>query len=305
MSSHPYDTTYDATEPDVTERTATDTPDHSTQSTPSNRKLSTLTRDRWIVAIAAVVWIVGTLFGTGLIGGGVSSQGGGLFTDEATLIAPDGPAFSIWSVIYVGLAAYVIWQWLPASEDSRWTDVSRIPAAASIALNGVWLLVVQADLVLVSVIVIFAIAITLGWLVYNLSRQPRESVTTDIVIGATFGLYLGWVCIATCANVASYLVGLGVSAETAAAEWITFAVLAVIVALIGFLLHRVKHRSPRLGIAAAAVWGAAWIAVARFTGDTRSDVVAYAAVAAALLIALLAIMMFLRREGRPAGNEAF
>lgn len=252
-----------------------------------------------------MVWIAGTLFGTGLIGGGVSSQGGGLFSDAATLIAPDGPAFSIWSVIYIGLAAYVIWQWLSASEGSRWTAVSRIPAAAAIALNGVWLLVVQADLVLVSVIVIFAIALTLGWLVHRLRAHPRESLATDIVIGATFGLYLGWVCVATCANVASYFVGLGVPADTTTAEWITVAVLAVIVVLVAFLLHHAKHRSVRLGIAVAAVWGAAWIAVGRFTGDLQSDVVAYAAIATSLLIALLAIMMFLRHEGRPSGTEAF
>ncbi|WP_106850541.1 TspO/MBR family protein [Blastococcus sp. Marseille-P5729] len=264
-----------------------------------------MTRDRWIVTVAAVVWIAGMLFGTGLIGGGVSAQGGGLFSDEATLIAPDGPAFSIWSVIYVGLAAYVIWQWLPASEGSRWTESSRIPAAVSIALNGVWLFVVQADLVLVSVIVILGIALSLGWLVHNVSEHPRESLTTDIVIGLTFGFYLGWVSVATCANVASYLVGIGVPADTATAEWITVGVLVMIVALVAVLLYRAVHRSLRFGIAASAVWGASWIAVGRFTGDTRSDIVAYAAVATALLIALLAIMMFLRREGRPTGTEAF
>ena len=98
---------------------------------------ATLTRDRWWVTVAAVVWIAGSLFGTGLIGGGVEQQGDGLFSDSATLIAPMGPAFSIWSVIYLGLAAYVGWQWLPTTARSRWAARTRLPAGIAIALNGV------------------------------------------------------------------------------------------------------------------------------------------------------------------------
>lgn len=249
------------------------------------------------MTVAAVIWIVGSLFGTGLIGGGVSSQGGGLFTDDATLIAPAGPAFSIWSVIYVGLAAYVVWQWLPVATRSEWAARTRLPAAASIALNGIWLLTVQADLVWLSVIVILAIAVSLGLVLRAIATVPRESVLEDIVVGVVFGLYLGWVCVATCANIASYLVGLGVSTETTAAVWITVAVLALVVLLASFLVYRAGHISMQAAIAAAAAWGAGWIAVGRFTGDLRSDVVAYAAIVAAIVVVLAAIALVVRQQG--------
>lgn len=255
---------------------------------------SSLTRDRWIVTIAAVIWIVGTLFGSGVIGGGVSSQGDGLFTDSATLIAPDGPAFSIWSVIYVGLAAYVIWQWLPMAANSRWASATRIPAAVSIALNGVWLLVVQADLVWLSVLVILAIAVSIGLVIRGIGVQPPESLTAHLVVGLVFGLYLGWVCVATCANIASYLVGLGVAPETTSSVWITVAVLAVVVLLVSFLIHVARHASARAGIALAAVWGAAWVSIARFSGELQSETVAYAAAVAAVLIAVAAVAMLVR-----------
>lgn len=110
--------------------------DHAEQRR-NDRAVQHLARDRWIVTVAALVWIAGTLFGTGRIGGGVAQQVDGLFSDAATLIAPDGPAFSIWSVIYLGLAGYVVWQWLPASSRSAWTRLSRLPAAASIALLAI------------------------------------------------------------------------------------------------------------------------------------------------------------------------
>lgn len=66
----------------------------------------TLTRDRVIVSAAAVVWVLGTLVGMGKLGGApVAQQDEGLFSDHATLIAPHGPAFTIWPVIYCFLAA--------------------------------------------------------------------------------------------------------------------------------------------------------------------------------------------------------
>lgn len=255
---------------------------------------STLTRDRWIVTIAAAVWVLGTLFGTGLIGGGVSSQGDGLFTDSATLIAPDGPAFSIWSVIYAGLTAYVVWQWLPAAAGSGWAAVSRMPAAASIALNGIWLLVVQADLVWLSVVVILAIAASIGLVVRRVGDQPSESLTAHLVVGLTFGLYLGWVCVATCANIASFLVGLGVDVRATSSVWITVAVLAVVVLLVVFLARVARHPWSRAGIALAAVWGAAWVSVARLGGELRSETVGYAAIVAAVLITAAAAVLLAR-----------
>lgn len=256
---------------------------------------TTLVRDRWIVTAAAAIWVFGTLIGSGLIGGGVSEQGDGLFTDAATLIAPDGPAFSIWSVIYLGLAAFVIWQWLPAAARSQWALRTRIPAAAAIALNGIWLLVVQADLVWLSVVVILGIAISIGLVLRAVRDLPRESVGVDIVVGVTFGLYLGWVCVAACANIASYLVGLGVPVETTSSVWITVAVLAVVVFLAVFLIHYANHLPIQLAIAAAAAWGASWVAVGRFAGDLRSETVGYAAAGAAVVIVLGAVAIAMRR----------
>ncbi|WP_083653113.1 hypothetical protein [Serinicoccus sp. CNJ-927] len=144
-----------------------------------------------VVTLAAVLWIGGTLVGTGVVaGGGVESQGGGLFSDSATLIAPQGPAFSIWSVIYLGLAGYVVWQWLPPVADSRWARATRLPAAAAIALNGLWLLVVFAGWVWLSVVVMLGIVVSLGLVLRATSGLPRQGLGADVWVSATFGLYL-------------------------------------------------------------------------------------------------------------------
>lgn len=255
-------------------------------------------RDRMLVTLAAVLWVGGTLVGTGLVGGGgVASQGDGLFSDSATLIAPQGPAFSIWSVIYLGLAGYVLWQWLPGTTDSTWARVTRRPAAAAIALNGLWLLVVFAGWVGLSVLVMGGIVLSLGLLLRRTAGLPRDGWAADVWVSATFGLYLGWICVATCANIASWLVGLGVPATTTGSAVATVAVLAVVVVIAALLLRRTDQTAFRLGLVAAVVWGTGWVAAGRLSGDPRSDLVGYAAAATAVAVALLGLASL--RASRP------
>ncbi|WP_139004183.1 hypothetical protein [Arthrobacter crystallopoietes] len=53
--------------------------------------------------------------GTGLLGGiAIKEAAAGAFAPDFTLLAPASGAFSIWSVIYLGLAGYTIFQWLPS-----------------------------------------------------------------------------------------------------------------------------------------------------------------------------------------------
>ena len=256
-----------------------------------------MTRDRLLVTLAAVVWIGGTLLGTGLIGGGgVESQGSGLFSDSATLIAPKGPAFSIWSVIYLGLAGYVVWQWLPATRDSRWAQVTRLPAAAAIALNGIWLLVVFADLVWLSVVVMLGIVVSLGIVLRRTAGLEREGLGADLWVSATHGLYLGWICVATCANIASWLVGLGVPSASATSAWITVAVLAAVVLIAAWLLTRTDQRLFQLGLTAAVAWGTAWVAAGRLAGEPRSDLVGIAAAVTAVLVGVIGVWAVARQR---------
>lgn len=243
---------------------------------------------RLVVTLAALVWVGGTALGLGFLGvEGAASQGEGLFSDHATLIAPHGPAFAIWSALYLGLAGFVVWQWLPATDASRYAQATRLPAAASLALNGLWLVTVWAGWMGVSVVVMAGIAASLGVILGRLARLPREGRAADLVVALTFGAYLGWICVATCANVASWLVSLGVPAQGSGPVAATIAVLVVVVTLAAFLLRRSGQPWMQIGLTAAVVWGLAWVAVARLRGELVSAPVAYAAIAAAAMVAAL------------------
>ncbi|MFC5122626.1 TspO/MBR family protein [Pseudoclavibacter helvolus] len=148
---------------------------------------------RLFVTVSGILCVIGTLFGVGLFGGTeVNQSSSGNLAADATLIAPAGTAFSIWSVIYIGLFAYVIWQWLPKQTTSAKARATGWLAALSMLLNAGWLLVTQFGLIWVSVGVIVALLVVCIMLVSRIAANPAESWGERLAVDTTFGLYLGW-----------------------------------------------------------------------------------------------------------------
>jgi hypothetical protein len=251
-----------------------------------------------VVTAAAVFMVIGTLFGIGVIGTRVEESSGGSLSATATLIAPAVRAFSIWSVIYAGLIAYVVWQWLPANTSSPRNRRIGWLAAVSMVLNGAWLLVTQVGWLWVSVVVIVALVVTLGELMRRLGPPDDASAAEKLVVDGTFGLYLGWTSVATVANITATLVASGVNPPAAVAEWLAVTVLAV-AALIGFLLSRML--GGRLGVALAMGWGLGWIAVGRLIDQPASALVGVAAAVAAAVVLSAVALHRPRRAGQPVG----
>ena len=234
------------------------------------------------VTVAEVLCVLGTLVGVGALGGTpVQEAAGGALSADATLLAPAGPAFAIWTPVYVGLAAYTVWQWLPEQATDRRHRAVGWLAAASMLLNALWLLVVQAGWLWLSVVVIAALAATLGVLVLRLQANPSYGVGESVVTDGTFGLYLGWVAVATCANVTAALVAAGADLGDAGDALAAVAVLAVAAALGWFLAARL---GGRWAVAAAMAWGLAWIGWGRLAGEPSAVLVGLAALAAAVVV---------------------
>ncbi|WP_194288983.1 MULTISPECIES: tryptophan-rich sensory protein [unclassified Nocardioides] len=239
-----------------------------------------------VVVLAEVFCVVGTLVGTGVIGTPVAETAGGALSADATLVAPAGTAFSIWSVIYVGLAAYTIWQLLPGNATDARARATGWLAAASMVLNATWLLITQADLVWLSVAVIVVLLAVLFELVRRLARHRAEGWVDRLAVDATFGLYLGWVAVATCANAAA-AVGdsrWDVSSADTIAVVGTIALLALLTTLeVGFFWRY----GARWAVALASAWGLAWVAVGR-TAETPESLPTAAAAGVCAVVLLLA-----------------
>lgn len=242
-----------------------------------------------VVVVGALLAMAGAAFGSGAFGGQpVEDAAGGALSADATPLAPDNPAFRIWSVIYLGLLAYAIYQALP-----RNGAVPRLRATgwwvlASMVLNALWIGVVQQGWVVGSVVVIAALLAVLSVLLVRLVRTDPDNAVQAVVTDGTIGLYLGWVSVATLANIAATLVVLDVGALGLGATTWSVVVLTLAAAL-AVTYAVFARRRPLLAVAIglAMAWGLAWIAVGRSSGSPLDPVVAVTAAVAAG-VALLA-----------------
>lgn len=232
--------------------------------------------------------------GSGLFGQGVEESSGGDLSDNATHLAPDGPAFSVWSVIYVGLVLYTIWQWFPSQAAHPRHRAIGWLAGLSMVTNGLWLLVVQQDWVWVSVVVIIAMLAVLVLMLERLQAIGPTNRADSIITDVTFGLYLGWVTVATCANIAAAGASSGWDPGQTAARWIAVAVIIVAAAL--GVLYAYRY-GARFAVALTIVWGLSWIGVGRLTDEPHDTVVGVVAIIAA--VAVLAGTALLRRTTAP------
>ncbi|GAA1938330.1 tryptophan-rich sensory protein [Agromyces allii] len=236
-----------------------------------------------------MVAVVGSFIGSGAAGGQrVQDAAGGALAADATLVAPGGGAFSIWSLIYFGLLAYAVWQFLPAQRtDERHRRIGPW-IAASLLLNAAWILSIQFDLLWLSVPVIAALLVVLvAAFRIGLALRPK-SMTDALVTDGTIGLYLGWVCVATIANVAAVLVAAGFDGFGLPPETWSVALVAV-AGLLGMALA-VWDRG-RIAPALSLSWGLAWIAVARLTDEPSSTVTGIAAIVAVVAVLLTTTAM--------------
>ncbi|GLI27677.1 tryptophan-rich sensory protein [Agromyces rhizosphaerae] len=277
-------TANDATAPDrPTAAQATDAPEASARSTAPNDLARQLT-----VAVSAVLAIVGSFIGSGAAGGTpIQDAAGGALAADATPIAPGTGAFSIWSVIYAGLLAYAVWQFLPAQRSAERHRRVGYPVAASLLLNAAWILSIQFDVLWLSIPVI---AVLLGVLVVaflTLLRwrpaNPLDAFLTD----GTVGLYLGWVAIATAANVTAGLVAAGFDGWGIGADAWAVVVLAV-AGLVGVAIA--VRGGGRIAPTLSLCWGLTWVAIARLDGNLLSTPAAVAAIVAVVVVVIATIL---------------
>jgi hypothetical protein len=247
-----------------------------------------------VVLVGSLVAAGAAAYGAGAFGGtAVEQTAGGALSADATPVAPDNPAFRIWSVIYLGLFVFAVYQVLPRHAATPRLRATAWWVLASMVLNAAWIGVVQAGWLAASVAVIAALLAVLAVIVVRLVRSTPDSRVQAVVLDGTVGLYTGWVSVATLANVAAALasedvgeLGLGASA------WGSTLVVAGAVVAVGVAARTAPHR-PVIAVATglATGWGLAWIAVARFQGPLLDDTVAYAAVLSAVVAAVVPVVL--------------
>lgn len=264
--------------------------------TPDTTTRSDILRQAGVLA-AVTFMLIAAMVGTGLFGGtDVNDVQGGALDADSTVLAPDRPAFAIWSVIYVLMIAYAIWQALPGQRSRERQRRAGWWIALTAVLNGLWLVAAQFLTLFATVAAIVLLLIALGITLRVLTVHRGSSVADAVLMDVTVGLHLGWVTLATVANVTAWL-----AADVAPASWgdaaepLGIAVL-VVVALVGIAVG-VGTRG-RLAPSLAMAWGLLWIGIGRTAGEPESTPVAIAAWIAAAIVILTPVVVLATRRGR-------
>ncbi len=123
--------------------------------------------------------------------------------------APAGVTFSIWGVIYALLIAVMIWQFVYKNE-AKEDAISKISGLfiLNCLLNITWLFLWHYEILAVSVVVMLGLLYTLVHINTIISDKFLPQTPSKTLLKAAFGVYLGWICIATIANITTWLVSI-------------------------------------------------------------------------------------------------
>lgn len=227
-----------------------------------------------------LVLVVNYLANTGFFNnntmGSVSSRYENLFT-------PAGYAFSIWGVIYLGLAGFIFYQF---NNGIRRKDQGNVILqigwwfVVSCIANILWIVAWLYLYTGVSVILMLILLFSLIKIILNTGMELDDpSFPKVALVWWPFTLYSGWVSLALIANTAAWLTktgwnGWGLSDET-------WTIIVIIIA--GIINLVITWRRNMREFALVGVWGLMAIAVANYLG---SPLVFYTAIltSAVLLI---------------------
>lgn len=238
---------------------------------------------RQIAVISAFCFmIVAAMVGTGLFGGTpVQDLQDGALDADGSFLAPATTAFSIWSVIYLGLFAYTVWQAFPAQRDRDRQRSLGWLIAGTMVLNGAWLVTAQFGTLPLTVLAIVVLLALLGVTFHRAVAVPGRGLADALLIDGVTGLHLGWVTLATVANTTAWLTTIVPSSAAESASLWGVLVLAV-VAVIGIAIAWASHWRVAPGLAMA--WGLVWIGVGRLVFEPENTVIGVTAIVVAAIV---------------------
>jgi hypothetical protein len=204
---------------------------------------------------------------------------------------PAGYVFSIWGLIYLGLLAYMVYQALPAQREAPYLQSIGYPYALSSAANIAWLFLWHYNVFPLTVVAMLAILLLLIAIYLRLGvGRGRVPAARQWLVHFPFRIYLGWITVATIANVTSLLDywgwnGWGIPPEM----W------AVIMLVAGAAITSgVSITHGDVAYVAVIVWAFVGIAV-KHAGTPIVAITAWAAAAVVALTLLVGVPRTLKR----------
>ena len=213
------------------------------------------------------------------------------------LFVPAGYVFSIWGLIYIGMMAFAIYQVRPSQrENARLRRIGYLFALSGLA-NMAWLVCWHYGYYALSVVVMLVLLLSLIAIYLRLQiGQVQVRAAERWCVDMTFSVYLGWITVATIANVTDLLYylqwgGWGISPEM----WTFIMLAAAVLITAAMCLMR-----GDVAYALVIIWALAGIAVKQAAVPAVANAAWVAA--AAVAVALVAGVVLARRRAPLPGT---
>ena len=239
----------------------------------------------------ALTLVVNSLAGgTTILGGQLTAA---VSDANPTLITPAGYVFSIWGIIYLLLGVFVIYQALPSQKGKEYQNRIGWLFVLSSLINVLWLFLWQYNYLSVSVVLMFALLATLILIYVRLGiGKLKVTLRERIAVHLPFSVYLGWITVASIANVAVTLVSLGWDGFGINPE--TWAILVVAVALIITMLMLITRKD--VAYALVIIWALVGIGVKQSGNQTIVLLTEISAVIVAVALIATILITQLRKK---------
>ena len=235
------------------------------------------------VAAFLITLVINGLAGTAILNNRTTVQVSDLYSNPFT---PAGYVFAIWGIIYALLAVFIIFQALPIQKEGLFQKQIGVLFILSCVFNCVWLFLWQYDYITFSVVAMFGLFLSLLAIYWRLSiGKSNASRTEKICVHLPFSVYIGWITVASIANVAAALVSVGWDGFGLGVE--AWAIIAIGVALISTLIVIIARRDYAFSL--VVIWALVGIAVRQISNPTIVLIVEEA-VALILVVAGLSLV---------------
>lgn len=214
----------------------------------------------------------------------------------ANTFTPAGYTFSIWGIIYILLAVFIWRQFNTIVKESKQLDQLGLLFILSCILNISWLISWHYEAFLVSVILMLGLLSCLI-LIYQRLRIGKHLVHPVIKYGIhlPFSIYLGWISVATIANIAAYLSYINWTAFGIAGE-IWSAIMLVIAAILGVFMVIKRHDWTYIAV---IIWATLGIFNKQYGQHDSLNVVCIIAIAS-MITCTIFTFLFLKKTYRTA-----
>ena len=251
--------------------------------------VTTLTEDstllKWanIFAFILMVLVNGLAGSSTLLGGKNTAE---ISDANPTLITPAGYVFSIWGIIYVLLGIFVIFQALPKEKEKEYHGKIGWLFILSCAFNIIWLFLWQFEYLVFSVFLMFLLLASLISIYLRLDIGKSDvGIREKLTIHLPFSTYLGWITIASIANVSVTMVSLGWDGFGISLE--TWATLIVIIALLIAILVLITRNDIAYGL--VIIWAFVGISV----GQSGNQNIVNLSQASAIIVLIILVSSIL------------